>query len=60
MGKERHGVQKDDRRIWTKELRPHCAFFGPYCLEIPTSPLAEEELNLNIRVNGIILKFWIL
>ena len=28
IGKDSDGEQKDDRRIWTKALRPHCTVFG--------------------------------
>lgn len=28
MGKESDGEQKDDRRIWTRALRPHCTVLG--------------------------------
>ena len=31
MGKESAGEQKDDRRIWTKALRPHCTVLGHIC-----------------------------
>lgn len=28
LGKASHGALKDDRRTWTMELKPHCAFWG--------------------------------
>ena len=31
MWKESAGEQKDDRRIWTKALRPHCTVLGHIC-----------------------------
>lgn len=42
MGKESHGAHKDDRRIWTKALRPHCTFFAI----LFKKPLSREGLTL--------------
>ena len=60
MGKESDGEQKDDRRIWTRALRPHCTVLGHILKNFFfTCPLVEEELNFNIRKldNIKILKF---